>query len=146
DHTDGRGKVHVLAHVELVVADVDDLPVVAPLVAGLDAVAGDGVELFRLLQSQSFRFGPSDNGPGNRMFTQALGPGGDAKYILPAVVVQWLDVGEHRFAVGEGAGLVEGQDIQVCALFQIDAALEENAAARRRRNGAQDAGRRADDQ
>ena len=57
-----------------------------------------------------------------------------------------LDVGLHRLAMRERAGLVQRQPFQVAAFFEVHAALDQDAAARRGGQSADDADRRGNDQ
>ena len=56
------------------------------------------------------------------------------------------DVGDLRSAHGERPGLVEGHRLELRHLFEVDAALDEHAAARGAGQGGQDADRRGDHQ
>ncbi|KAG0930726.1 hypothetical protein G6F31_016958 [Rhizopus arrhizus] len=74
--------------------------------------------------------------------------GGDQGRRLTGLVghVPILQIGLHRFAVRQGAGLVQRQPLQVATFFQIDAALDQDAAPRCRGQAADDADRRGDHQ
>ncbi len=57
-----------------------------------------------------------------------------------------LQVGDDGPALGQRARLVEGHDVDRGRFLEVNAALEEHAAPRRRRDGRKDRRRRADDQ
>ena len=92
------------------------------------------------------RQGGLGDGPGNGMVGAGRQTGRqrtDGRFIfLPRAKA----VGLARLAVGEGAGLVQGQAVEASALFQEHAALDEDAVAGGGGHAADDAHRRGDDQ
>lgn len=94
-----------------------------------DALTGQGREVVHVLQGDVVRHGGLGDGPGNGMVGAGRQTGRqrtDGRFIfLPRAKA----VGLARLAVGEGAGLVQGQAVEASALFQEHAALDEDAVA-----------------
>ena len=76
DHADGRRRIHLLIHEELVVADINRLGKILAFKLGLDAVAGDGKEVGRLVQFDAILLGTLDERLGDVVLAQRLGAGG----------------------------------------------------------------------
>ena len=111
-----------------------------------DALTGQGREVVHVLQGDVVRQGGLGDGPGNGMVGAGRQTGRqrtDGRFIfLPRAKA----VGLARLAVGEGAGLVQGQAVKASALFQEHAALDEDAVSGGGGHAADDAHRRGDDQ
>ncbi|MNZ74074.1 hypothetical protein D3C78_925120 [compost metagenome] len=86
------------------------------------------------------------DGQGNRVIRASGQRGGNGGRRVVGGRVQRQVIGLHRFAVGDGAGLVQGQVVELVTALQINAALDQYAFTRRRREAADDGHRRGDHQ
>ena len=127
-------------------------PMVAYASAG--AVAGHGQEVGHLFQLRLILHGFLNNGPGERMLGALLHGRGQREERGCGPAVERNDVGDGRFAPGDGAGLVEDDSIETVRLFQslrtLDQDTELGPPARadhdRRRSGQPQAARTGDDE
>ncbi len=111
----------------------------------LHAPAGDSLQRVDAVQRQAIGLGGAGHGLGHRVIgacRQARGQQPGARL----VAAQAVEVGLRRAAFGEGAGLVQGQPLQLAAQFEEHPALDQDADARRRRQAADDGHRGGDHQ
>ena len=119
------------------VTDIKQLAVDPPL----GAATWQRLEVLDLMQPVPLLCGVLGQRPGNRVIGtrgQTRRPGGMGRLIR---FQQVKTVGLDRLAVGQGAGLVQRQLGQVPTVLQIDAALDQDALACRRRQTADDSHR-----
>ena len=111
-----------------------------------DALTGQSGEIVHVPQGDVVFRGGLGDGAGNRMVGTGRQTGRQRAYVRFMFLPRAQAVGLARLAVGEGAGLVQGQAVEASALFQEHAALDEDAVAGGGGHAADDAHRRGDDQ
>jgi hypothetical protein len=97
--------------------------------AGVDAAADGGVEGVGFADGEVPGIGGAHDGSGDGVFGAALGGGGEGEELVGVAAVEGVDLGELGSAVGEGAGLVQGDGAEPAELLEVDAALDEHAVA-----------------
>ena len=95
----------------------------------MDAAADRGVERVGFADGEVSGVGGAHDGSGDGVFGATLGGGGESEELIGVAAVEGVDLGELGSAVGEGAGLVQGDGAEPAELFEVDAALDEHAVA-----------------
>ena len=121
---------------------------------GGDTAPGLGVELARGRDGQAAVSGAGDDGAGQRVFAGVARPRRPSRQDVVGVESgQAMDGDEAWGAVGEGAGLVERDDVDVAELLHHHGGLDQHAVPagvgdrrqQRRHGGQHDRARRGDD-
>ncbi|MNE11254.1 hypothetical protein D3C80_1040040 [compost metagenome] len=94
------------------------------------ATPGQCNEVTDLAQGQALLLAELGNGAGHRVVRTLAQAGRQGLRTVFEQRRQHLGVGLHRLAMGDGAGLVQGQEIQVAATLQVHATLDQDAFAR----------------
>ena len=97
---------------------------------GGQSAAGQGAEVLHLGKLHAQRLDVAQHGPSQGMFTPALQRSGHAQQRLRGNALRAQHVRDLRFAGGDGAGLVQGDDLRAPRVFQRDGGLEQHAVLR----------------
>ncbi|MNE00361.1 hypothetical protein D3C80_927690 [compost metagenome] len=90
-------------------------------------LAGDGGEVFGAGDAQAARGGGRDQGAGHRVFRLAFDGGNQGQDVILVKAVGHAQVGQFGAAGGQGAGLVEGDDLDPLQGLQGLALAEQDA-------------------
>ena len=97
---------------------------------GADAAPRLRLKALRLSERQIFGFRRLDHRLTERMFAASLDVGREAQHVIRAEVASSDDIGDRRFAFGDGSGFVEGDNLQAMRVFQRLAVLKQDAHLR----------------
>ena len=98
--------------------------------AGGQAVSGEGGEILRFGGLHAVFLGMLQHGAGQRMLALLFKGRGEAHKLLRGHAVRGQDVGDSGLAGGDGAGLVERDNLRAAGLLERDGGFEEDAVFR----------------
>ncbi len=105
-------------------------------------MAGDGLEVGDILNSEAPSASAVDDGPTDRVLGARLGRRGQRQELVVIDAGGWAQVGQTHLSFGQGAGLVEHDSVDALGALQNLPALDEHAEAGAASGADHDGGRR----